>query len=182
MVAHARHRHPDPGKVFVADARALPAIGPFDLVTFIDDAVNYLLDEADLESAFASFARVLCPGGVLIFDANTLATYRSSFASEWVVESPAAQIRWRGLASSAFDEADVCSAVVEVVPREGRPGAGEHVQRHHPREVVERCCARAGLDCVAALGQLPGVRLGPEVDEEVHTKVVYVAKKTDSHA
>jgi SAM-dependent methyltransferase len=182
MVARARGRHPDPARVFVADARSLPAIGPFDLVTFIDDAVNYLLGEEDLESAFAGFARVLSVHGVLVFDANTLATYRSSFASEWVVESSGARIRWRGLASATFAEGELCSAVVEAVSGRGRPAIGEHVQRHHPRAVVERCCARAGLTCVAALGQLPGVRLSPEVDEELHTKVVYVVRKTAAPA
>jgi SAM-dependent methyltransferase len=183
MVALARRRHPDPERVFVADARFLPDLGPFDLVTFIDDAVNYLLEEEDVEAALAGFARVLAPEGVLIFDANTLATYRGAFASESVVEGTDADIHWRGRATSSFAVADVCSATVEVRPRRTRGLIrSEHVQRHHPRDVIEACCARAGLSCVAVLGQLPGVRLCPDFDEERHTKVVYVAKQGGSAA
>src|SRR4051794_11388467 len=45
MVAIAQERLPDPDRAFVADMRDLPLVGAFDLVTCIDDAVNYLEDE-----------------------------------------------------------------------------------------------------------------------------------------
>src|SRR3954469_6257261 len=39
-------------EVLVADARNLPALGRFDLVTSIDDALNYLLSDDDLQRVF----------------------------------------------------------------------------------------------------------------------------------
>lgn len=65
MVDRARKRPGvDPDRVLVADMRDLPQLGAFDLVTCLDDAVNYLLSPQDLAAAFASVARVLAPGGV----------------------------------------------------------------------------------------------------------------------
>jgi SAM-dependent methyltransferase len=184
MVAWARRRHPKPEHVVVADARALPEIGPFDLVTFLDDALNYLLDEADLDAAFSSFARVLRRDGLLVFDTNTLATYRTAFATDSVVSSTTALIRWRGRATTSFAPGDVCSATIEVLPHAvlgtGEPITSQHVQRHHPRELVETSCSRAGLDCVAVLGQLPGARLSNDVDEERHTKTIYIARRSEA--
>src|SRR3954467_7966192 len=51
------------GAAAVADMRRLPDWGTFDLVTCLDDAVNYLHSEADLNAAFWSVARSLRPGG-----------------------------------------------------------------------------------------------------------------------
>ena len=50
-----------------------------DLVTCLDDAVNYLLDADELHDALTGMRRNLRPGGLLVFDVNTLATYRSVF-------------------------------------------------------------------------------------------------------
>ena len=65
MVERARVRHPEGADaVLVADMCSLPDLGPFDLVTCLDDAVNYLLDPDDLLAAFRSAARNLRPGGL----------------------------------------------------------------------------------------------------------------------
>src|SRR3954470_1269257 len=64
------------GRAAVADMRRLPDWGTFDLVTCLDDAVNYLHSEADLNAAFASVAGALRPSGVYVFDVNSLTTYR----------------------------------------------------------------------------------------------------------
>src|SRR6266508_136426 len=42
------------GAAAVADMRSLPDWGSFDLVTCLDDAVNYLHDEVDLDASFRS--------------------------------------------------------------------------------------------------------------------------------
>jgi SAM-dependent methyltransferase len=70
MVRIARERLD--GGAFVADMRSLPRMGPFDLVTCLDDSVNYLLTEGDLRRALRSIAAQLRPGGQVLFDTNTL--------------------------------------------------------------------------------------------------------------
>jgi SAM-dependent methyltransferase len=61
----------------------IPAVGSrlsvlgsqFNLVTCLYDSLNYLLDDRDLDRVFAGAARVLRPGGYIVFDLNTAAEY-----------------------------------------------------------------------------------------------------------
>src|SRR4051794_36013222 len=100
MVEVARERLGLPaGRVFVADMRHLPELSGFDAVTCLDDAVNYLLDRSELADALAGMARALRPGGLLVFDVNTLATYSRAFTTESVRESDGTRFTWRGQAS-----------------------------------------------------------------------------------
>ena len=55
------------------DLRALDPIGEFDLITCLDDVANYLTEPEELAAALAGLAPNLRPGGLLLFDANTLA-------------------------------------------------------------------------------------------------------------
>src|SRR5436305_4759256 len=65
MIDEARRKFGDRvADLFVADMRELPALGPFDLVTCIDDALNYLLDPDDLVTTFRGVADVLAPDGI----------------------------------------------------------------------------------------------------------------------
>ncbi|HEX4806922.1 MAG TPA: methyltransferase domain-containing protein [Conexibacter sp.] len=164
----------DSDRVLVADMRALPELGAFELVTCLDDAVNYLLTEADLEAAFASVARVLAPGGVYVFDTNTLATYRAGFGLDAVFERPLAAAVWRGETRDPIGPGALCAAAIELAGADGDV-ISRHVQRHHPESTVRRALASAGLACRAVLGQSTGGVLHEDADEEVHTKLVYVA-------
>jgi SAM-dependent methyltransferase len=179
MVERARRcRGVDPDRVLVADMRALPELGAFELVTCLDDAVNYLLSVEELVAAFASVARLLAPAGVYVFDTNTLATYRAGFALDAVFERPLAGAVWRGETAEPIEPGALCMAAIEL---EGA-GAGaisRHVQRHHPEPLVRRALTSAGLACRAVLGQSTGGVLHEDADEDVHTKLVYVAGHRD---
>lgn len=174
MVARARRAGSlDPARIAVADMRTLPELGAFDLVTCLDDAVNYLLDPADLAAAFASAARALSPTGVYLFDTNTLATYRDGFSSRATFERPLADAIWRGETTAPIVPGALCAASIEI-------GAGSavfsrHVQRHHPEATIRTALASAGLACRAVLGQSTGGVLHEDADDETHTKLVYVA-------
>lgn len=179
MAARARMRPGvAPERVAVADMRDLPDWGPFDLVTCLDDAVNYLLSDEDLEAAFASVARVLSPTGVYVFDVNSLATYRAGFAAGATFERPLAGAVCRGETSGPIEPGSVCTATIEIVGPRGRRRVSRHVQRHHPERAIRRALASAGLACRAVLGQSTGAVLHDVADEDAHTKLVYVA----SHA
>ena len=181
MVAIARAHLPDPGRAFVADMRDLPSIGPFDLVTCLDDAVNYLLQPSDLQAALGSMRSVLRPGGVLVFDVNTLHTYRTTFGADSVWERDPRLFCWRGLSDAGAEPGGLHEAVVEVFSRGGAGrwtrATGRHRQRHHPRDAVESALAHAGLILRTVRGQSPGARLSREVDERRHTKLVFVAQR-----
>jgi ubiquinone/menaquinone biosynthesis C-methylase UbiE len=171
-------------QLFVADMRALPPTAPVDLITCLDDAVNYLLSADDLAAALRSMERSLAPGGLAVFDVNTVTTYRSSFATDFALDGPDSFLCWRGEAGGDFAPGDVAEAAIEVFEEEPdgrwRRTTSRHVQRHHPREDVQRAIEAAGLELVAVRGQARGARLEPRADELEHPKLVYLAKKHDS--
>jgi SAM-dependent methyltransferase len=162
------------------DLRELGRLGEFDLITCLDDVANYLTEPDELAASLRGLAQNLRPGGLLIFDANTISTYRGFFRETAVVEEPRLLIVWRGLASESFDGGDLAPAVLDIF----REHAGSwsrttsrHAQRHHAEETVRDCVERAGLRCLASYGQDPAVNFETEVDEHRHTKAVYVATR-----
>jgi SAM-dependent methyltransferase len=158
----------------VADMRALPRFGEFDLVWAVNDAVNYLLDPAELQFALAGMTRNLAPGGVVLFDVNTLAAYRTFFSEEMVVERGGRRLVWRGLGSTSDGEP---GSIFEAKFEGDGVGVEPHThrQRHFPEAEVLAAIVGAGLDCVGMAGELEG-ELSRGLDEEVHTKAVYVCK------
>jgi SAM-dependent methyltransferase len=163
-------------ELLVADMRELPPLGRFDLITCLDDAVNYLVGDGDLVAALRSMAGCLGVNGLLVFDCNTSLAYRTAFRSQFTRESDDLFFSWRGLGSV---DNGLARATVDVFARSSEVWArttSEHEQRHYPRAAVEAALRRAGLDLVAIRGQSPGARLEREVDEERHTKVVYLAR------
>ena len=61
-----------------ADMRALPVFGEHDLVTCLDDALNHLLTTEELTGALRGIRANLAPGGIAVWDLNTLAAYGES--------------------------------------------------------------------------------------------------------
>jgi len=183
MVAEARRKVGARARVVVADMRALPPLGEFDLITCLDDAVNYLLDDGDLEAAFAGMGSLLAPGGVLVFDTNTLHTYRSVFSTVFAHEDDGAFFCWRGESDPECGPGSVCAATIEAFACERaelwRRASSRHVQRHYPPSEVMLALSRRGLECVALKGQSPGVRVSDDPDESRHTKPIYAAKRRE---
>jgi SAM-dependent methyltransferase len=180
MVELARAKLPPDAadRVVVADMRALPWRGAFDLVTCLDDAVNYLLTDGDLQAALRGMSAALRPGGVAVFDVNSLRTYRETFAEDLAFRSEDAVFVWRGRGRPDAPPGSLCSAVITVRSGGGRDRfTSRHVQRHHPRSTIEAACARANLDLRGVYGVAPSARLVDGPDEEVHRKLVYVARK-----
>lgn len=182
MVLEARRSFPEHAASFmVADMRELPPLGEFDLVLCLDDAINYLLSEAELEATFLRVAEVLAPEGMFIFDVNSLATYRSSFTEALVREGPGLYFGWRGETEASLLPGELASASVEVFARRDdglwERRTSRHLQRHHPTPLVLAALERAGLECRDIAGQLPGGHLEEGADEERHIKLLYFAAR-----
>jgi SAM-dependent methyltransferase len=162
------------------DLRDLAPIGEFDLITCLDDVANYLTDPGDLTAALAGLAENLRPGGLLLFDANTVASYRDFFGATVVVEEEGLMMVWRGLADDRFGAGGLARAALDIFS-ESRGSwsrtTSNHEQRHHPRETIERCIESAGLRRVAVYGQDPAVNFEPQVDELRHSKAIYLATR-----
>lgn len=168
-------------RVEVHDMRALPRLGAFDLVCCLDDAVNYLVREGELEAAVAGMAANLAPGGVLAFDTNTLATLRRAFASLDVAATQDRVFVFDGQGHRELEPGGCTSARIEVLAR-GDGGSWsrtvtEHIQRHHPEPRVRAAIDAAGLDCTAVHGFTQDGRLWDAVDDERHSKALYIARQ-----
>ena len=174
MVRRARMRLPATARVFVADMRDLPPGGRFDLVTCLDDALNYLLSDDELRAAMRSFASVLARGGLAAFDLNTASTYRRAFGTDCELDAAGGTLRWRGRRSPGRG---LFAASVEPIGQaRGRWTESVHVQRHHPPAAVIEACKDAGLDVLAVYGQSTGGRLHERVDEDSESKLLYLAR------
>jgi SAM-dependent methyltransferase len=180
MVELARRKLPPDAatRIVVADMRLLPWRGAFDLVTCLDDAVNYLLTDGDLQAGLRSMSGALRPGGVAVFDVNSLRTYREMFAEDFALRSEGTVFVWRGRARADIAPGSLCSAVITVRSGGGRDRfRSRHVQRHHPRPAIEAACAKANLDLRGIYGVAPSALLVDGADEDVHRKLVYVARR-----
>jgi SAM-dependent methyltransferase len=166
-----------------ADLRELPRLGSFDVVTCFDDSLNYLLDEAELTAALAGVTRNLRRGGLVVFDLNTLAAYRTTFASDSVSERDGIVFAWRGLGTPDAAPGGTAEAQIDVFA----PGAGasyervvtRHRQRHFERDRVLALLDGAGLECVAVRGVPLDASLVEPADETRHLKVLYTAKRAE---
>jgi SAM-dependent methyltransferase len=185
MVEQARELAGLDAEVVVADARALPVLGRFDLVTCIDDALNYLLSDDELRMAFEGVARNLRPGGLFAFDVNTLSGYRKYFLIDSAMEVDGTFFCWRGEAQPGdIAPGATLSAVIEVFSSDGdylwQRHSSRHVQRHHPPEVVERLLRDTGFELVERRGQITGAQMDPGGDEDFHMKLDYFARRLPS--
>lgn len=156
MLAEARRKFGEAVPLITADLREMPVLGRFDLVLALNDVVNYLTGDGDLERALARMAANLAPGGFVLFDSNTLATFRSEYLEE-------------AGAGGTFE------TTIEA------PGVGPHVhrQRHFTGGELEAAIAAAGLEQLALLGQREAagrVELHRTADQDRDRKVVCIAR------
>jgi SAM-dependent methyltransferase len=167
-------------ELFVADMRDLPVVGSFDLITCLDDALNYLVDPADLVPALSGMAANLAPGGLVVFDVNTLSTYRSAFATHGIRESDGVLFCWRGQAREDCPPGSPATAQLDIF-RELDEGdwsrvTVHHDQRHLTRAELEYALQQSGLELLAVRGLVSGGHLVPDADEDRHVKLVFLAR------
>jgi SAM-dependent methyltransferase len=186
MLAEAARKAPQ-AQLVLADMRELPALGQFDLVTCIDEPLNYLATESDLLAAFRSIAANLAPDGLTVFDLNSLLTYRTTFARDTVSESDDGRVfAWRGEASEdAQPGCEACAWIDVFVP--APDGSYErvrsrHVQRHFPRDRVVALLGDAGLEPVVVSGVLDDGTPVADADELSHLKILYTARRAKGGA
>ena len=146
----------------------------FDLVTCFYDSMNYLIGDGDLDRACAGVARVLWPGGYLVFDLNTAAEYATWDERDSVTHDGRDCLVYNKL---SYDP-DACLAtgrIVWFVRELDRWWRGEetHVERAWSDDEVRAALAGAGLALVGRYDLTGGVAA------EDALRVVYVARRAD---
>jgi SAM-dependent methyltransferase len=159
------------------DMRDLPALGEFDLICALNDSINYLLDEQELIDTFRGFRRNLAPGGVVVFDVNTIGMYRNY--EVLVQQEPGRVLVVEGNGRPDFEQGALMRADFTVL--EQRNGffwtrrSSPHFQRHHPDADLRRAMDAAGLELFGTYGQT-GKTITDTLDELNDEKAVYVAR------
>ncbi|HEX5610783.1 MAG TPA: class I SAM-dependent methyltransferase [Solirubrobacterales bacterium] len=172
MLEQARQKYGDAVPLHVADVRQLPVLGQFELVWALNDVINYVVEDSDLERAFAGMAANLAPGGRLLFDANTLLQFREEFTAQDETRQVG---EWRWAGQSAEVEA---GGVFEAEVSGGDVAAHVHRERHWTQEMISEALAAAGLRLLASLGQHDDgkvVVLTEPPDEWRDHKVIHIA-------
>jgi SAM-dependent methyltransferase len=179
MVKLARTKIGPSVSIDVADVRDMPSFGAFQLVLCVDDVLNYLLSQAELERALTCIAANLAPDGLLLFDSNTLTTYRTFFSEQVEVLSHDRTLIWEGLSSGRVGSGDISEAAFRV---EGHPSSNSsviyavHRQRHHPEDEVRTAISVAGLELLAIYGHRHDAIPEQPLDEQEHTKAIYISR------
>lgn len=177
MLAEARRKFGDTVPLEVADIRKLPAFGEFELVWALNDVINYLVDDGDLGRALRGMRANLAPGGLVLFDANTLSLFEASFASGDDEGMSVGEWRWvgqeKGVEPGATFEAQVSGGGIE---------PHVHRERHWTEDQIRAATEAAGLELLAVLGQrevdLQAVLEQPP-DEWQHYKVIYIGRAAE---
>jgi SAM-dependent methyltransferase len=180
MLEIAASKAGDAVELHCRDLRELDSLGEFDLITCLDDVANYVTEPDELTAALGGLASNLRPGGVLVFDTNTLTTYRTFFSETVVIEEPGLVMVWRGMAGDAFPAGGRARATLDAFSEDEagwRRTISHHEQRHHPWPTLERSIESAGLRCLGVYGQDPAVNFDAELDELRHTKAVYLLSR-----
>jgi SAM-dependent methyltransferase len=165
--------------VHVADARRLPCFGAFDLVTCLNDAINHLVEPGEVVQALAGMGANLARRGLLVFDVNTFRAYRS--AGDVVSADDDRLVAWRGRLATITAPGALAEVVVEIFERlDGdlwQRRCHRQPHRHYPLAQVRELVAEAGLRVVTTRGQRTGAILDADVDEDVHTKAIFLAAR-----
>lgn len=183
MLALAEKKVGHSVKLSVADMRALPTFGEFDLVWALDDAINYLLSMEELEAALRGMRENLASAGLLLFDVNELLVFRTIFAETEVIEQGGRRLVYEGRACRDAAPGSIFESRLEVEGYRGDSLRGDqahlsvHRQRHFPEVEVRAALHQAGLECLDVYGQgFEGIPQQP-LDTSIHTKAIYVARR-----
>ncbi len=172
MIELARTKADSSVQLEVADMRELPDFGQFDLVWALTDPLNYLLDTDELVVTFEGMRRNLTPGGLVVFDLNTLRMYRTEFAETETIETERGRLTWQGRTASDVASGSLCEAQLGY---ESEGPASVHRQRHFPTEVALGALEVSGLECLDVFGHVEDAVFQQPLNELKHLKAIYIA-------
>ena len=116
-----------------------------DLAVCALDSLDYVTDPADCQEAVRRVYKALNPGGIFIFDVNTLEKLRAMDGQVWLDEDDDVFCVWRG----EFDEeTNICSYGMDLFQRQGdvwHRSFEEHREYAYSREQLTVYLKNAGF-------------------------------------
>lgn len=139
------------------DMREFELYGTVRAVVCICDSLNYLLEEADLEKTFRLVNNYLDPGGLFVFDFNTVYKYKTVIGDATIAENREdCSFIWENFydPEERINEYDVTVFVLEQEGPEGglfRRFTETHYQRGYTLSDIRGLIEKSGLLFVEAL-------------------------------
>lgn len=168
MLALAR-RSAESGRVNVTfleqDMRELRLPAPRDAATCLYDSLNYLVSEAEFTQALGAIAGGLRPGGLFLFDMNTLRGMATKWSNRtWLVRDVEDELE---VHQTEFDY-DAGIATIRINAFLQRQGdlferiREVHRERGYPLPVIDAALASAGFDILGRWSTPEFAEAGPE--------------------
>lgn len=133
------------------DMREFELYGTVRAVVSICDSINYLMEYEDLVQVFKLVNNYLDPGGVFIFDLNTVYKYQEELGEQTIAENrDEGSFIWENF----YDEEEMVNEydlTLFIRENDGRYGKYEetHYQRAYPLEQIQQAIDQAGMELVA---------------------------------
>ena len=134
------------------DMRAFELYGTMRAIICICDSINYLSDKQDLLKCFKLVNNYLDPGGLFIFDFNTVHKYRDIIGDAVIAENrDSCSFIWE----NEYDEQEQINDCLLTIYSEREDGAyerseEEHVQRGYELSEIKELIEAAGLEFIKA--------------------------------
>ena len=154
MLAEAMEKRAESGHdilYLLQDMQDFELYGTVRAVISVCDSMNYLTDEEDLEYLFALVNNYLDPGGLFIFDMNTIHKYRDVIGDTTIAEDREdGSFIWE----NSYDRENALNVyeLALFLPREDglyEKCEEEHVQKAYSIEAIKAMIAKAGMELVA---------------------------------
>jgi len=162
------------------DLRDFTVADPVDLVTCFYDGYNYLTETSELDESFACVWNALRPGGLFIFDLNTLAKFSASWNDLCLVAVDRNDLF--GVYQSWFEPETGLSPLILTFFVRTDDGAWnrfeeEHIERAYPLDEVRSLLTEVGFYLEAMLDYVDrSARFGGAGSELSH-RVVFIARR-----
>mgnify|MGYP001084786621 FL=1 len=135
------------------DMREFELYGTVKAIVSICDSVNYILEEEELEEVFRLVNNYLDPGGVFIFDFNTVYKYREILGNQTIAENrEECSFIWDNY---YYEEERINEYELSLFIREGdselyRKYQETHFQKAYDLETMKRLITQSGLEYITA--------------------------------
>lgn len=168
QIEQARRNAPG-ADLLAADVRKVKLERRFDVVSCFYDSLNYLLRKSDLLAAFRTARRHLAPGGIFIFDINTLEGMRQNWTHTVCLRGEGFTAIWE----YTYDEDEnLGQGRFEGFIKAGEDGEElyrrydeTHYERGYEAGEVEELLVKAGLRPLDKLDGYTGARAGRKAEK-----------------
>ncbi len=157
------------------DMREFELYGTVNAIISICDSINYITDDEDLRQVFKLVNNYLDPGGVFIFDMNTVYKYSELLGEQTIAESrEECSFIWDNFydEDSMMNEYELTLFVKDEESQMYHRFQEFHYQRGYPIDTIKQMLEESGMEFVAVYDAM--TRQAPT---EISERVYFIARE-----